>query len=128
MTSRQLACTGRTAASGRMQDFIVSYGVAQDPADTGGHARLKRLTALLMAVFELGKTWHGSQSAIFLRTDQSIDEVAGRLAWLLSEPDFLLVASLSDPPQVRYAGRMKDGETFQDLYPQAREVGLLTPQ
>lgn len=111
-----------------MQDFIVSYGVAQDPADAGGHARLKRLTALLMAVFELGKTWHGSQSAIFLRTEHGIDEVAGRLAWLLSEPDFLLVMSLSDPPEVRYAGQLKDGQTFHDLYPQAREVGLLTPQ
>ncbi len=117
-----------TAASGPMQDFVVSYGLAHDSDDTDGQGRLKRLTALLMAVFELGKTWHGSQSAIFLRTDQSIDEVAGRLAWLLSAPDFLLVLSMSDPPEVRYAGRMKDGETFHDIYPQAREIGLMTPQ
>ncbi|MDQ0466938.1 hypothetical protein QO010_004735 [Caulobacter ginsengisoli] len=111
-----------------MQDFIVSYGLAHDSADAGGHARLKRLTAMLMAVFELGKTWHGSQSAIFLRSEQSIDEVTARLAWLLSEGDFLLVMSLTAPPDVRYAGRLKDAETFHDLYPQAREIRAMTPQ
>lgn len=111
-----------------MQDFIVSYGLAHDSADVGGQGRLKRLTAMLMAVFALGKTWHGSQSAIFLRTDQTIDEVAAALAWLLSAEDFLLVVSLSDPPDVRYAGRLKDAATFHDLYPQAREVGAMTPQ
>ena len=109
-----------------MRDFIVSYGLAHDSADTEGHGRLKRMTALLMAVFELGKTWHGSQSAIFLRTDQTIDEAAERLAWMLSEGDFLLVVSLTAPPDVRYAGRLKDAESFHDLYPQAREVSLMT--
>jgi hypothetical protein len=111
-----------------MQDFVVSYALAHDSADADGDGRLKRLTGMLMAVFELGKTWHGSQSAIFLRTDQSIDEVAGRLAWLLSNGDFLLVVSLTAPPDVRYAGRLKDAETFHDLYPQAREIRLMTPQ
>jgi hypothetical protein len=104
-------------------DLIVTFSAALRIGlgpDADEDQRL-RLRAVYDAVFQLGPAWHGSQRAVFLRSDLDIDEVMARLAPVTGQ-DTLVVMETGYPRRVRYSGLLADMEGFRDLFPDAVEV------
>jgi hypothetical protein len=105
-----------------MQDFVVSFGIAGHASAPDGKARGARLQAAMRATFTLGPAWQGGQQAILLKSDQAIDSIAAQLAAHLAPGDFLIVVSISETREIRYAGWLVDGDNFDALHPDAIEV------
>lgn len=102
---------------------MISVGIASSVdqngiVDDGKH----RLAAAFTATFNIGSAWHGGQSAIFLKTDRSIDDVFARVVEALDDRDLLLIVEIADTAAVRYAGARFDEEAFDTIFPRAAEL------
>ncbi|MCR5877825.1 hypothetical protein [Phenylobacterium sp. J367] len=87
-------------------------------ADDGG----ARYGDAVLAAFELGPAWQGAQRAIFLRTQNTVQEVAQHLLRVLDDRDLLVVIEIGDPANVQFAGNRFDEEGFDAVFPAAAEL------
>lgn len=106
-----------------MTTFMLSFGrtTSVDPDGRRDDGRERR-DAALRAAFELGVAWHGGQSAVFLRTAKSAEDVFQHVARLLDDRDLLLLVEIADGAEVRVAGNRFDEEGFDRIFPSATEV------
>ena len=105
-----------------MKTFMLSFGRTEsvDAEGCRDDGRERRLAAF-RAAFELGPAWHGGQSALFLKTASTVEEVFQRVTRLLDDRDLLLVVEIADGADVRFAGLRFDEDGFDEIFPTAKE-------
>lgn len=106
-----------------MAIYLLSFGVASSRNKDGKwDDGEERRGAAYSAAFQLGLAWHGGQSAIFVRTDKTLDQVVQRVLLALDDRDLLVALEIDERTSVAFAGLRFDEESFDEIFPNATEL------